>query len=435
MALLGAYKPKYETTFSGVAKQAPISSVVSLGIIPAVGSLGGKVLETGRAMFSDTGDPMAMVKGRTQQVADELSDYANGKAGKPTISVPQKKNTIVPAPPALTAAPEEVKPISDISNTTPLNTALPKIDMPDLQKGIAKNSGEQSDNSAVYNDPLRIQEFNRAALNKLQNPQRPQLQEGLGLNDYINQLSAMPVAKASRAPSKFFGDSRDQMMDEAQARKEANQQNARTNSIISVAGSAIPTALNLPIHKYQIDASSETANQNILASTLGKTLSEDITMPLNAMKVDLQKSQIDLNKAHEKHYTKTTAGIQSKEEQSAANRAAKMDEIIQNQKKIISEAYTKAYDAAITAGKPEAEAKDHAGRIAQDTQDILMGKQFMPGTPAQASTGILGFGTPEKPAVAGKFVSYKAPPGMTYVGTSGGKDVYQDASGNRFTGK
>ena len=126
MALLGAYKPKYETTFSGVAKQAPISSVVSLGLVPAIGSLAGKVLETGRAMFSDTGDPMAMVKGRTQQVAGELSDYANGKAGKPTITTPL-------APATATAAPAKQAAITDIG-TTYGDVGLPKMGPKDLSK-------------------------------------------------------------------------------------------------------------------------------------------------------------------------------------------------------------------------------------------------------------------------------------------------------------
>lgn len=126
MALLGAYKPKYETTFSGVAKQAPISSVVSLGLVPAIGSLAGKVLETGRAMFSDTGDPMAMVKGRTQQVAGELSDYTNGKAGKPTITTPL-------APAAVSPAPVKQAPITDVS-TTFGDVGLPKMGPRDLSK-------------------------------------------------------------------------------------------------------------------------------------------------------------------------------------------------------------------------------------------------------------------------------------------------------------
>lgn len=98
MALLGAYKPKYETSVSGIAKRYPISSVVSMGLVPTVGAVAGKVLETGRAMLSDTGDPMAMVKGRAQQVAGELSDYTTGKAGKPTIATPIAAAPVTPSP-------------------------------------------------------------------------------------------------------------------------------------------------------------------------------------------------------------------------------------------------------------------------------------------------------------------------------------------------
>ena len=126
MALLGAYKPKYETTFSGIAKQAPISSVVSLGLVPAIGSLVGKGLEVGRAMFSDTGDPMAMVKDRTQQVAGELSDYTNGKAGKLTVAKPI-------APVAASAAPAKQAGVADIG-TTFGNVGLTKMGPADLSK-------------------------------------------------------------------------------------------------------------------------------------------------------------------------------------------------------------------------------------------------------------------------------------------------------------
>ena len=95
------YKPKYETSIAEIAKENPISSVLSMGIVPVVGAAAGKILETGRAMISDTGDPMTMVKGRTQQMASELSDYTSGQAGKPT-------NTNIAAPLAPTIKPQPI---------------------------------------------------------------------------------------------------------------------------------------------------------------------------------------------------------------------------------------------------------------------------------------------------------------------------------------
>lgn len=127
MAILGKYQPKYETSIASIAKQHPIASTVTLGAVPLVGSLAGGILETGRAMFSDTGDPLAMVQGRTRQVASELSDYANGKAGKPTVSAAPIASPQQPmAPPVSTTA---IEPITTIGNV-----GLIKLTQKDLSR-------------------------------------------------------------------------------------------------------------------------------------------------------------------------------------------------------------------------------------------------------------------------------------------------------------
>lgn len=127
MAILGTYKPKYQDSITDVMNSSPaakIAGIATLGVAPAIAAGVGKALNTGRAMFSDTGDPMALVKGKTGQVAGELSDFTTGKAGKPTVTQP----TPIATRKIATAAPPAN------SGTTFGNVGLPTMGPKDLSK-------------------------------------------------------------------------------------------------------------------------------------------------------------------------------------------------------------------------------------------------------------------------------------------------------------
>lgn len=65
------WEPPYETSPVEIAKENPIKSVLTLGAAPLLASAGGFVGNVASAMGADT-DSMAMVKGRTQDVAGQL---------------------------------------------------------------------------------------------------------------------------------------------------------------------------------------------------------------------------------------------------------------------------------------------------------------------------------------------------------------------------
>ena len=292
------YEPAGDVTKLG-------GSLRRLASIPAAGvvNITSKTAAGIANMFEDKRTPDQQYKDRVASAEYLLGGGLGTSAGStrlgPTAvpivsfnagnnSAPEPQQQAVPAP----------KPIGDVSSQVvnktamPPNAVLPKIDMSKMPKPIAP-SGDTINNRPVYNDPLQIQQFNSAALEQVRNPQQAQMKEGLDLRDYIKQIADIPVSKVDHKPTHFWGDERDQMMDEAMARKEANRQEARTNAIIGMASSAIPTAISLPMRQYEIDNHNNASNQNLVASTLTHTLDKDMTLPANSIKADVQKSEID----------------------------------------------------------------------------------------------------------------------------------------------
>jgi hypothetical protein len=158
----------------------------------------------------------------------------------------------------------------------------------------------------------------------------------------------------------------------------------------------------------------------------GTAQAETIRGGFSKQATALDPSQVDENKARALLLTKQAEGTLSKKEQLELTAANKQAEIVQNQKKIGADAYTKVFAETGDAMK--------AADAQMAAEAALSGDQFIPGTQAQKGTFRFGFGKPEIKATSGKVVK-KAPAGYTPTGeTKNGKPVYVDAKGTKFVG-
>jgi len=134
----------------------------------------------------------------------------------------------------------------------------------------------------------------------------------------------------------------------------------------------------------------------------GAVAQENVRGGFNVKSRDLDPSQVEENKARALLLTKQAEGTLSKKEQLELNASNKQAEIIQTQKKLGADAYTKTM---AETGDPL-----KAADAQMAVEAALSGDQFIPGTQAQKGTFRFGFGKPEIKATPGRVVKKEAPP-------------------------
>jgi len=134
----------------------------------------------------------------------------------------------------------------------------------------------------------------------------------------------------------------------------------------------------------------------------GVVAQENVRGGFNVKSRDLDLSQVEENTARALLITKQAEGTLSKKEQLELNASNKQAEIIQTQKKLGADAYTKTM---AETGDPL-----KAADAQMAVEAALSGDQFIPGTQAQKGTFRFGFGKPEIKATPGRVVKKEAPP-------------------------
>ena len=128
----------------------------------------------------------------------------------------------------------------------------------------------------------------------------------------------------------------------------------------------------------------------------GAVAAENVRGGFASKTKELDPSQIAENNARATLLTKQAEGTLSKKEQIELAAANKQAEILQNQKKLGADAYTKTF---AETGDPM-----KAADAQMAVEAALSGDTFVPGTQAQKGTFRFGFGKPKIDATAGKII-------------------------------